>query len=281
MSKLALLLVFSLGIVSCNQSGSADGSYQLASRTERDIKVDSKSMNAAPAVNDESVVQPVNKKKIIKDGRMGLKVDDLEKTKSEIDTFVRSSKGYYANESLANTDDESSWQLKIRIPSANLEKFILKIESGAGQITYKEIDARDVTAEFIDLETRLANKRNYLKRYNELLKQAKTVKDILEIEEKTRLIEEEIESAEGRLKYLSDLVDFSTLDLKVTQEKEFKFSSKSHDKFGERFKQSVSNGWNGLVGFTLLMFQLWPLWIILSILLPVWRRFKKRRSIVK
>ena len=88
--------------------------------------------------------------------------------------LVRSYNGYYANESLENTDDESSWQLKIRIPSANLEKFILKIESGNAQITYKEIDARDVTAEFIDLETRLANKKNYLKRYNELLKQAKT-----------------------------------------------------------------------------------------------------------
>lgn len=105
------------------------------------------------------------------------------------------------------------------------------------------------------------------------------MKDILEIEEKTRLIEEEIESSEGRLKYLSDLVDFSTLDLKVSKKNEFRFTPASHDKFWERFKQALSNGWNGFVGFILIMFQLWPLWLILAILIPVWKRFKRRRTI--
>lgn len=70
-----------------------------------------------------------------------------------------------------------------------------------------------MTDQFIDLETRLANKREYLERYRELVKKAVSVKEILEIEEKIRLLEEEIESVTGRLKYLGDQVDFSTLNL--------------------------------------------------------------------
>jgi len=41
----------------------------------------------------------------------------------------------------------------------------------------------------------------------ELLKQAQSVKEILEIEEKIRGWEEKIESTAGRLIYLRDLVD--------------------------------------------------------------------------
>lgn len=164
-----------------------------------------------------------DKKKIIRDGPLGLKVTDFEKTKGGIDSLVNLPGGYYANESLDNTDYESSYQLKIRAPSVSLDLLILKIENVNGQVTFKEIDARDVTAGFMDLETRLSSKRSYLKRYNDLLKQATSEKDILEIEEKTWIIEEEIASSTGRLNYLSDLVAFSTLDLKITKVKELRF----------------------------------------------------------
>ena len=113
-----------------------------------------------------------DKKKIIKDGRMGLKVSDLPKSKSKTDALVKSYGGYYESESLNNSDYESSYTLKVRIPGSNFEKFIAGIESEDGEILYKTIDARDVTDQFIDLETRLNTKKNYLVRYNELLKKA-------------------------------------------------------------------------------------------------------------
>ncbi len=113
---------------------------------------------------------------------------------------------------------------------------------GMEKILFKEIDARDVTDQFIDLETRLASKRNYLKRYNDLLAKAKTVKDILEIEEKIRGIEEEIESTTGRLKYLGDLVNYSTLDLVISEPKNYKYQSPKRDRFATRLKYSVLKG---------------------------------------
>lgn len=123
-------------------------------------------------------------KKNIKDGRVGLRVTELEKTKLRIDTLVRNHHGYYQNESFNNTYWESTFSLKIRIPCQNFEKFIACLETGHGEFLYKQVDARDVTDQFIDLETRLENKRNYLTRYKELLRKANTVNEILEIEEK-------------------------------------------------------------------------------------------------
>lgn len=279
MKQTLALLILAVLIMSCsqNQKQYRKVMYDMAGIEEEMSPVATVASDAAPVPVDKPEVQEVNKKKIIKDGRMGLKVTDLEKTKTRIDTLVRSFGGYYANENFSNTDWESSYNLKIRLPFSNFEKFIAVIESGIGEIQYKGIDARDVTDQFIDLETRLENKRNYLARYNDLLKQAKSVKEILEIEEKIRVLEEEIDSVTGRLKYLNDLVDYSTLDLTITKRKEFKYNPADRDRFTERLKQSLSKGWFGFVDFALFLIRIWPVWIIVVLLIFSWRRYKKTR----
>ncbi len=220
----------------------------------------------------------VIKKKIIKDGRIGIEVQELDKAKAHTDSLVTKLGGYYANERLNNSDYAISYYLKIRIPGNRFEKLVSGIETGGGEIKYKEIDARDVTDQFIDLETRLANKRNYLKKYNDLLKQARTVKDILEIEEQIRGIEEEIESTTGRLKYLSDQVDFSTLDLEISKPKDYKYQPAKRDKFTKRLLHALSKGWVGFVDFIVFVIKIWPFWIIVGLLIYTWRKFRKRRK---
>ncbi|MDX9948243.1 MAG: DUF4349 domain-containing protein [Bacteroidales bacterium] len=279
MKKILALLVLAVLIMSCHQkSNKREVMYELAGVEEEMNSAVRQAPDAAPAPVEKPEMQEVNKKKIIKDGRIGLKVTDLEKTKTRIDTLVRSFGGYYANENFNNTDWESSYNLKIRLPFSNFEKFIAVVESGIGEILYKGIDARDVTDQFIDLETRLETKRNYLQRYNDLLKQAKTIKEILDIEEKIRVLEEEIDSTTGRLKYLSDLVDYSTLDLTISKRKDFRYNPVDRDKFSERLKQSLSKGWLGFVDFILFLIKVWPFWIIVILLIFFWKKYKKTRK---
>ena len=190
MKKIIPIFILTILIVSCHQKQMDKASYTLAEMESEIVPTTRQSPNSSPSPIAKVEKQEVIKKKIIKDGRLGLRVKELDNTKFRVDTLIRNYGGYYANESFNNTDWESSFNLKIRIPSSNFEKFITAIESGDGEIDYKEIDARDVTDQFIDLETRLETKRNYLKRYNDLLKLAKSIKEILEIEEKIRGLEE-------------------------------------------------------------------------------------------
>jgi hypothetical protein len=282
MRQITWIVVLAFLVTACGKRSAENAvSYSTSSENEMIPQIESprgQSTQIQPALPLDQLQNPgINKKKIIKDGRMGLKVTDLEKTKKNVDELVKSNEGYYSNESYTNTDFESSYQLKIRIPAENYEKFITGIESGEAEITYKEIDARDVTDQFIDLETRLNNKRNYLQRYQNFVKQAANIKEILEIEEKIRGLEEEIESTVGKLKYIGDQVDYSTLDLSITQQKEFRYSPSVHGKFTEKLKQSFSKGWYGFVEFFLFMIRIWPVWIIGVILYYVVRRYKQRK----
>jgi hypothetical protein len=246
---------------------------------------------AAPRVVDEvkmandevatkvETTEPVNKKKIIKDGNISVKAKDLAASKKNMDGLIKAQEAYYLSEEMDNNDQSISFHLKARIPAASFEKFIALLENGKDEIVSKSIQARDVTEEFSDLETRLANKREYLKRYRELLSKAATVKDILAIEENVRTLQEEIESREGRLKYLNDQVAYSTLDIYLFQTKEFQYKPEGKDNFFERVKKSLGNGWNSVVSLVLWIISIWPFLILALLVFVLWKRvIRKQRT---
>jgi hypothetical protein len=251
-----------------------------------DMEVYEKEMPGRQAMRSEStadfeVSSPevyAGSKKIIRSGSMGLKVDNLEDARRLIDTIMAAFGSYIANETFNDFEHESIYALTVRIPADSFDAFLEGIEKTGYRVLNKNISARDVTEEFIDLEMRLANRRMYLERYNELLKQARTIKDMIDIAENTRRLEEEIESATGRLKYLSGQVEFSTLYLTLTQEKEFRFLPGRRGGFYERLRQSVSMGWYGLIDFSLYIIRLWPLWIILILLVVLIKRTVNRKK---
>jgi hypothetical protein len=233
---------------------------------------------AGKDVQKPETTGPAVSRKIIKDGRMELRVNKLEQGKIQIDSLVNKFHGYYAEETFNNQDFSHDFTLKIRIPSDKFELFISQAESAVGELVYKNVSSRDVTEEYIDLDTRLKNKKNYLNRYGELLKKATSVKDILDIEEKTRGIEEEIESTEGRLKYLNNQVDFSTLELSITKKNDYNFIPRNEGSFVDRLRFSLVKGWYGLVTFTLFVIRIWPFWIIVALISVMIRKILKRRK---
>ena len=270
MKQLVRIILIAFLVASCAPK-SAEFSNEVLMKSESDKK------EASPILKN-TAESDVIKKKIIKDGRLGMDVRNLSASKTNIDTIVRNLGGYYDNESLSNNDYATAYDLKIRIPSDKFEILIEKIESGEGEVSYKEIDARDVTEEFIDLETRLGNKQKYLTRYQELLRNAKNIKEILDIEEKIRVLEEEIESTTGRLKYLNDQVNYSSLELNISQKKAFKYTPPFRQNFFEKLKQSLSRGWYGFVDLFFFLLSNWAVLILLAVLIWLWIKYRKRRK---
>jgi hypothetical protein len=219
-------------------------------------------------------------KKIIKDGSLSLKSKELVDSKLRMDALVKSLNGYYEYDNFSNDSYRMVYDMRIRIPSGNFEKLLSSIEASKEEVINKNISARDVTEEFVDIETRLATKRDYLKRYRELLGRAANVKEILEIEEQIRVLQEEIESQEGRLKYLSDQVSFSSLSVNLFQVKEFTYTPHEEASFFERVKSSLARGWSAIVIFTLSIITVWPFIIIGVFVWLGFRRWNKKKKAV-
>ena len=83
-------------------------------------------------------------KKIIKDGSIAIKVKHVENAKKYMDAIVKAHHGYYENESFENNYSSLSYNLKVRVPSKQFDSFLKASENGEGEITSKNINARDV-----------------------------------------------------------------------------------------------------------------------------------------
>jgi len=209
-----------------------------------------------------SDINYIDNKKIIKDARIGVKVDNYNTYRARLDTAIYKLNGYVSNANLEKTDYNIHCNISIRIPAENFDNFLTFLEKGTVKLLYKNITARDVTEEFIDVESRIKTKKEVEKRYVQLLSKAKSIKDILEIEEKLRIIREEIEAREGRLKYLKNQVAFSTVYLEINQELDFKYEPIKEKSFLQRLWKSIHGGWKGFIAFLLFLVRIWPVIVI-------------------
>ena len=225
--------------------------------------------------------QLLKNKKIIKDGSISIKVKNVDAAKKRMDAIIKSYDAYYENESFENTEIKVSYHLKIRVPAKQFEVFLKASEKGEGEIVYKNIDARDVTEEYVDGEIRLTSKKLFRDRYNQLLNKAGKVDDILAIEENIRALQEEIESQEGQLKFLDDQITYSTLDVYLFCNKSINEPEVVEDTFFNRCKTSLGNGWNTLVSAVLWGIMQWP-WgmaiIALIIIIKIYIKRRKRKN---
>jgi hypothetical protein len=81
----------------------------------------------------------------------------------------------------------------------------------------------------------------------------------MEMEQYIRRLEEEIESAEGRLRYLDNQTAYSTLELELSTER---IAEPARDSFWARSKRAMAAGWHGLVTLFVGLLYLWPLLLI-------------------
>jgi hypothetical protein len=113
-------------------------------------------------------------------------------------------------------DDGSPRELSltIRVPSAASDAFVNDLER-VGQVTARQIIAKDVGREYHDSEIVLHNLERTLARYEEILQKASTVEEMLRIEAELSRIRGEIDRVKGELRYLGDRVSRATVYLVI------------------------------------------------------------------
>jgi len=258
MRKIVILFLLIIGFISCSSDKSKmESGYSLAYESDLEESAPITRMNApaSPLMMKEQTTSVIEKK-IIKDAAIGVEVYDYKLFRIKLDSLVKSLNGYIANDNLYNNDESINCDVAIRIPEKNFDKFLQLLEKGTEKTLYKNISTRDVTEEFIDIEARLTNKKSVEKRYAQLLSKARNVKDILEIEEKLRVIREEIESSQGRLNYLNSQVSLSTIYLTIIQKIDYKYQPSKRMNFFQLLIKSLDKVLNILLQFFLFIFKL-------------------------
>ncbi|WP_026210055.1 DUF4349 domain-containing protein [Flexithrix dorotheae] len=260
-----ILFVFLIMAAAC-QSNQAYKESVVSS----DMVLDEEYEEGEMPQNESEIEGEVMERKLIKEGNISFETDDLEHTKTRINVAIKKYKAYLASENSYNYDTSIRQTLTIRVPSQNFDSLLAAIAEGVGHFDQRNIQIQDVTEEFLDITARIKTKKELENRYLDLLKEAKKVTEILEIERELGKIREEIESVEGRLKYLSNQVNFSTLTVSFYQ------TVSGGEGFFSQIKDGFSNGWENL-GFVFIgLVNIWPFLIL--IILVVWGINRWRKS---
>ncbi len=228
---------------------------------------------AALQSKGERVASPVERK-IIKEGEISFETANLKETESLITSTVNEMGGYIANDNVFSIEDRITHRMTLRVPEEKFDQLLIKISDSAKKIDRKSVSALDVTEEFIDVEARLKVKKELEGRYKELLVKAKTVEELLSIEKEIGILRAEIESVEGRLRYLQDRVSLSSLTIEFYQLTTSSFG------FTSKVGRAFVTGWNWLQAFLLGLIHLWPFILLvgggLLITIGIGRRRKQR-----
>ncbi|MCK4663739.1 MAG: DUF4349 domain-containing protein [Bacteroidales bacterium] len=239
----------------------------------------SKNENASFEMADEEIVatntqkkQNIDvKRKLIKEGKVKFETVDINSTRKTIFETIEKYKGYASSDQEYKSPGRISNTIIIRVPAKNFDKLLVEATKGVTRFDSKEIEVKDVTEEFLDIQARLKTKKELENRYLELLKKANSVTEILEVEKQIGQLRSEIESVEGRLKYLESKVSLSTLTMTFYQ------NISNETEFGRKFKNGFRNGWNNLIWFFVFLTNIWPFILIVIGLIfgiKIWRKRK-------
>ena len=202
-------------------------------------------------------------RKLIKEGNITFETDDCKATKDLIHQVANSLNGYLAKDDEYKYSHQIQHNITIRVPSDNFDKLLVEISKSVKELDDQNISVKDVTEDYVDVQARLKAKKVVEKRYLELLSKAYSVGDVLQVENELARLREEIESTEGRLRYLNDQVSLSTLNITFYQtldveEPSFEFLNKAADGF--------ATGYKGLLWFFIGLINIWPFFLFVGLL---------------
>ena len=170
--------------------------------------------------------------------------------------------------------------LTLRIPSDELDRTLTELKK-LGTVNYVSFNASDVSQQTQDLDARITSLGASVDRLLSLMSQATNTTDLIAIEGVLSARQSELESLKSQRDYLSDQIDYSTLNLELYGEGLIAPGSP------DDFWTGVVAGWNALLatlGGALVVFGVALPWLIVLgavgviVLLIIWLSTRKRKA---
>ena len=231
MALVAMVIVTGCSAGGGGGGGSAGAESQVAPVADQAVTEQDRSAQAAPAdagggagtagkTDAASQVRLVDLgNRIVRTANVNLEVGEgrLNATINQATDVVRKAKGIYVGSSTTVPSGEpASGQVTFRVPVDAFESVLRELK-GLGTYRGEESSTEDVTNQYIDLNGQLAAWRTQERVYLRLLDRAKSVTDVIAVQNQLQQVQSNIERLQGQVNYLEDQSSFSTIVLHVSE----------------------------------------------------------------
>lgn len=260
-------LLLAAVFLSCDRSTNTfDASSQMVYAGEN------QKIGTQPFSSELSIEELYSERLLIKSGSIRFKTDNFHEAKSSLTALIKAYNGIIQSENTDRYDNSINLYLESKIPSNRFDAFVDTLEKVFGRPESRNIRVEDITRSYRDTESRIQNKKELENRYRDLIRQAKSVSEILEIEAKLNEVRFEIEQYEQMLKNFDNQLAYSTLSINIYQETRREFE------FFKKIGNGLSEGWDNFLRFLVGVVYLWPFVLLVLIVMYVLKIRRKRRT---
>ncbi len=293
-----LLLLVACSNDQSNEHAANDGSTEgESSSTQEDSEMNkeeskqsegNQSYDSVTNGNEESDVNLTNQKEkmMIYKANIRIETKDYVQYNDELRKLIQKHNGYMVSSSTQKGEnDQTTATIKLRVPQQQFDPFKNGLQPLNGEIVSSNTDGQDVTKEYVDLESRLAAKKKVEERLLNFLEKADNTDNLLDVSKDLERVQEEIEVIQGKMNYLKNQSDFSTITLHIQETKVIvpqaeKEELQTWEKTKQTFISSVQNMQKffsflfiGIVGYSPVL----ALFVLAGVLIFFVRRYLRKR----
>jgi hypothetical protein len=212
-------------------------------------------------------------KKIIKTATLKIEAKDFKSFADNVHKAAKQYGGYIASEEQNQSGEKIESIISIKVPVDQFESLLNQLPQNDSKLIERKISTEDVTGEVVDTKSRLQAKEQMRLKYLEFLKQSKNMEDVLKVQNEINDIQEEMESASGRINYLSHQSAYSTINLTFYQPLPGFVPADKAPGFSYRIIEAFKAGLGFIIEIFIGLISIWPL---LLVLIAGWVLYKKR-----
>jgi hypothetical protein len=223
-SLIILLVVAAVLLAACGgmaaRQPSEVASFAVEERA-RDASAAAMEAESAASISDDTLAkvnlqnQAGPDRLIIRNGDLSVVVEDTDAAAADIAQLAGSLDGWLVSSDLFESSGYKRGSVTIRIPAERFDAAVEQIKAMALEVRTESTSSQDVTEEYVDLESRLANLEATADRVRGFLDEARNVEDALDVNRELSSLESDIEVIKGRMQYLSQSAAYSTLTVNL------------------------------------------------------------------
>ncbi|MEV0026704.1 DUF4349 domain-containing protein [Streptomyces atroolivaceus] len=181
---------------------------------------------------------------VIRTATLSIEVRSVPKAVAAARGAAEDAGGLVAEETTERVDDTHDMShLVLRVPQARYDE-VLRELAGSGKLLSRTSNAKDVTGQVVDVESRIATQRASVARVRDLMDKAEKLTDVVTLEGELSSRQSDLESLLAQQASLADRTSLATVTLELSEPDE---DGKDPEDEHTGFLDALAGGWDAFV----------------------------------
>lgn len=199
-----------------------------------------KVMSPLPPYGRDIAPTTISDRMVTKDTSLSLKVDDVAKMIADIESKSKEFGGYLIDSNLSVPEGASSGQISVRVPADKRAEALSAIKLLGIKVVSEYVVGQDVTDQYVDNGERLRILESTKSKFETILAEAKTVNDMLNVQQQLLSLQQQIDTIRGQQKFLEGSTSLSRITIYLsTDELALPYAPDTSWRPGVVFKEAV------------------------------------------